>query len=189
MTNRRKAVLLAAAAVLIVAALVGTPLALVASASSRLEERPCGTDAYFEALDALELASKFPGFGGRANDIAAAEASYCVGAFANACLIARSGPEDRARAALRARRDAAQAATSDSAVQQAILRAYDRDVDNLDWAAHVDPAERRAFCEDRWGRFSQWLREGDVDADRLCPYCASRGPADAAPGRSGAEGR
>ena len=178
----RRSVILAAVACALLGTLFAVPWVLLSRARSALDAEPCAfgrqegtppTEAFFHALDTLAVVSYFPGFGSRADDLAAAASSRCVANFTIACEYLRYDAQRRGHEDLWVRRKAAFARVVTDEERLKVTETAIAEGDTFDWRAHVHDEERRAHCT-KWQRWADWLAEAKVDIDGLCPVCAPR---------------
>lgn len=155
--------LITGAAVLVVFAVVPGTLILVADGT--VDHAPCvrgdqqasPPDArFFRALDQLETAAVFPGFGIAANRRLNTAVLECTRSLANACREKRDPAREHALDALQARGwrvpDDRSAPLAES------------------WRDELDEDGRQRLCEG-WTPWMEYLREADVPPATLCPVC------------------
>lgn len=145
--------------------LYGVPMVMLTQARGQLDSLGCGGDrapgdGFFDALDLVDRVASFPGFRARADEVSAAAALECMDHYVGSCAALRDGAVDAAR-------DAQLAALSPDDSGDATQLP----VDNTDWRAYLDAAERDALCT-RWSAWSDWLDDHGLDAGAGCAVCS-----------------
>jgi hypothetical protein len=129
---------------------------------------------FYDAVEMLQTAAMFPGFGKGASDIRNHAALQCQGNLLMACMEMTHWAYDRALDHARNTQDANMAAAKTPAERAKIVQAHDATVDAFDkknpkWLERWLPSEERTrFCKE-WSRFASWVAKEGSPA--TCPVC------------------
>jgi len=167
----------------LLAALIATPLLLEKNANALIKTDLClslgakteyhpPNENTYKAFDWLKLAARFPVLGKEAKDLHIASISSCKAKYSNACSAIQYETEKNIKKRIRKEEDEEKAKlrAQNIAPDSSFDHRYDKKMDEAlaNWKKFLDPKITKEFCQE-WNQFHNYLGNNTIPTG--CQFC------------------